>query len=135
MSQNKPPVRIDDAAPTRPDAQQLLEELAAIAFSNVADFANAKGRLDLDLASRSPAVRTIEVTKEPFEEPCGVIEMHDRVAALDRLAEHLGPFTPPPADDAWEDSPQSRAEAIRRLRETLGLPPDGDTADAGAAPV
>ena len=122
-------------------AEEVLRELALVARANLLDYMRIddRGMPEVDLSGltrdQAAAIRAIEV--EAFGEGKGEgrrirFKMHDKLAALDRLARHYGLFKESmnPADpDAPPDKPQHDPRQVARailliLREA---------AEAGAA--
>jgi phage terminase small subunit len=132
-------------------AEEVLRELARVARANLLDYMRIddKGMPEVDLAGltrdKAAAIRDIEVEEfgEGKSEGRRVrLRMHDKLAALDRLARHYGLFreATSPADedaadrDAAPDKPQHDPRQVARailliLREAA----EADAAEAAEA--
>ena len=87
------------------DADRVVQELAKVAFSNMADYMSVGVHgdpvLDWSVLTRNQAAALREVTVETYtdghgEEALGVkrvkFRLADKIAALDKLARHLGVY-------------------------------------------
>jgi phage terminase small subunit len=126
-------------------AEEVLAELARVARANLLDYMrfDDRGMPEVDLSGltrdKAAAIRDIEV--EAFGEGRGEgrrirFKMHDKLAALDRLARHYGLFREamsPADEDAPPDRPQYDPRHVARailliLREAV----EADAAEANA---
>ena len=112
-------------------AEAVLAELAAIARGNILDHmrSGAQGAVIIDPAGieRGKAAALCDVTVEPFAEGRGKarrkgrrirIGMHDKIAALDRLARHYGLFREGGGQEMVEApllSAQDRRQAVEAV--------------------
>jgi phage terminase small subunit len=86
---------IDDAAA---DAgvriDKILKELAAIGFSNIQDFIDSNGQIDLEVDSeRFAAVESVSIHESESEkgrQRSTRIKMHNKLGALEKMAKYLG---------------------------------------------
>jgi phage terminase small subunit len=86
---------IDDAAA---DAEvridKILKELAAIGFSNIQDFIDSNGQIDLEVDSeRFAAVESVSIHESESEkgrQRSTRIKMHNKLGALEKMAKYLG---------------------------------------------
>lgn len=123
-------------------AHTVLQELAAIGFSNIADFLLPDGRINADLTDRAKwrLVKKIKVTSEGEGVVRTELELHDKLAALDKLGKHLGLFNrlrhelfDEPDDDAPENVPiRDSARALLFALATAMKAKAGDAAKAAA---
>lgn len=97
-------------------ADRVLEEFARIAFADIRDYATWDGKsvtfLSGDELSDDAAAAIAEIA------PVGKaprIKLHDKKAALNALARHLGLFTP----RAESADPKAAREAAAQLRDKL----------------
>jgi phage terminase small subunit len=151
----RPAVRAAIAAAQAPrlaalelSAEEVLRELARVARANLLDYMRIddKGMPDVDLAGltrdRAAAIRDIEVESfgEGKRERRRIrFKMHDKLAALDRLARHYGLFreAPSPAEpDAPPGKPQydprQVARAILLILREAGEADAAEAAEAGS---
>ena len=79
-------------------AEMVLKELAKIGFSNIQDYIGA-GNETQDLSqidkSKAAAISGIKVTSvsgEGYEKTTVEFKLHDKIAALEKIAKHIGFF-------------------------------------------
>lgn len=86
---------------TKITADDVVEELARIGFANMGDFVQPDGRPKLEALSSCQWAAVSEITSETYMEGKGEdarpvkrvrIKLHDKLAALDKLARHLGMY-------------------------------------------
>lgn len=95
---------------TQITADEVLEELAALAFANVADYVdwgpNGVALLDKSKLTRKQCAALVEVA-ETTTKAGGTkrVKIHDKLSALEKLGRHLGVFKDQP--EKREDGRQS----------------------------
>lgn len=107
------------------DARQVLDALAAIAFSNIRDLFASDGKplpLDQIAPEHAAAIQSIRVTlrKNADGEEIQIVDIRlsDKLTALDRLARHLGMFPVPVQRDHEAENPVNLL--IREMQGTRG---------------
>ncbi len=122
----------------------VLQELAAIGFANIADFLDGTGRINIKALDRAKmaAVSELIVDILPGDVVRTRIKLHDKRGALVDLGKHLGLFKPqapdldpPAADDEFTNLPaRVLARRILFLLQSQ-MRPDGGKAASAAAPT
>lgn len=134
------------------DADAVLDELATIARANVLDYIafNERGEPTVDLSQldRDQAAALSEVTIEEFAAGTGGrpatrrirFRMHNKLAALDKLARHFGLLRervgPEAAEVAPEEEhdPRQMARAVMAIFEEAALAEEAEAQGEAAAP-
>jgi phage terminase small subunit len=152
----KPHVRaaIDEAQAPRLaeidlDARRVLAELARIAQANVLDYmrfdAEGESVVDFRRLDRERASVLSEVVVEEFKPAKGAtrrklrFRLHDKLAALDKLAKHYGLYKERPGPESADEAspgprhdPRQVARAVFAILEEARLTEDGEDEEAGA---
>jgi len=107
LSYTKVLVALEDAIQARSKrtevtADRVITEYARIAFSNIRDYWPKKGEtIDLQRLDQDRTAAVEEIIKDEFVDQAGTVhrrtrvKLHDKKAALDSLARHLGMFVDP----------------------------------------
>lgn len=118
------------SARSRAEADEVIRELARIAFSDIHELTGPDGSLlhpshvpfNVRKAIKHVTVSQERTTttyegKKRITTTERIIEysFHDKVAALDRLAKHLGLTTIPDLSDLWRAFPDGLAASLRDL--------------------
>jgi len=108
----------------RIETQTVLREIAGVAFSNVGDFVDAEGRVDLSKVSRDQMAAVSSIETETYMDGRGEnaqeikrvkLRFHPKTQALEALGKHLGLFE---RDNAQRD--QGMRDLVELLRQIDG---------------
>ena len=108
-------------------ADRVIEEFAKLAFANIADYvaAGPDGLTHADLANMSPEQTAAIAEMSQTQKGAVRIKLHDKKAALDSLAKHLGLFTDKlevtGKDGAPLNDPEDTVLAARKIAFLMAL--------------
>lgn len=79
-------------------AEMVLKELAKIGFSNIQDYIGADNStndlstIDKNKAAAISGIKVTSVSGEGYEKTTVEFKLHDKIAALEKIAKHIGFF-------------------------------------------
>src|SRR5271163_476374 len=154
LSYTKVLVALEDAIQARSKrtevtADRVITEYARIAFSNIRDYWPKKGEtIDLQRLDQDRTAAVEEIIKDEFVDQAGTVhrrtrvKLHDKKAALDSLARHLGMFVDRSVHEATfehrvlmmtsEERLALAAELFEEGRKLLPLLDEADEAEASS---